>query len=37
VRCWIDERASNVEAVKTAVIAAVQQVLGEQSGEGARE
>jgi small-conductance mechanosensitive channel len=34
VRCWIDERASNVEAVKTAVIAAVQQALGQPSGEG---
>jgi small conductance mechanosensitive channel len=37
VRCWIDERASNVEAVKTAVIAAVQQALVEPSGEGLRE
>ncbi|HEU5098465.1 MAG TPA: mechanosensitive ion channel family protein [Roseiflexaceae bacterium] len=31
VRCWIDERASNVEAVKTAVITAVQQALAEPS------
>ena len=29
VRCWIDERASNVDAVKTAVIAAVQKELVE--------
>jgi len=34
VRFWVDERASDVDVVKTAVIVAIQQALAELAGEG---